>query len=765
MPIVTGDQYVQMLKHAMNTGTLDSKMDDFLGKADDNGSMFDQLKNNLPDTLSKFNAVLAKHKKADFAEADLNDDKQFKENLTIAIYNLFPGNEDKLKLLKEQAPQLFGSFEIKEGFLENQISDFAAHLKQNRELIPQLNQALEQYLSPKLTEEDFGNPESLKSGLAQCLKSAYSEKPDKLKLFLDEVKAEINEPDHFIKQYNAPTEQAYSLAAINVGNVETIQAAIQGAVKAGSPLILQVSQGAMDYMGGNADIKSSNPKFEDDPEAYAANFDKMMAQRIRGAILISDIARTYAESIGATVPIALHTDHAIVEPLLKPVEFHVARFFDHVNNLDDAKRKATEIVINQVLPDSNLDYEKLANQDEAAVKEFLDQVKAKFTKDGKAPAKSKLLSTFVDALQKAGAATEYNDHKKDFYILDQDGPEVVKAADELLQTDKVKLRQYNGKVLDEASVLLDALIKESANRKDTKGLLYNSHMLDAAKLPLMQNLGMSKGFLSKMAPIGQVLELETGDVGGVEDGREGHVKYTKPEEAHILKKELGDIGFYLHADTLGNSHGRTGSGEENSNIKPWIQDELAEIMKGVRSFCGFVCHGGSGIKKEKIALMNESRTTKINYDTDNQIALTQGVVGFFKNYVMGIFKNRDKLKDNDHHIDHEPGKGMFGLVKDLMGIGDKDDAEKVTGIEKFIEGIFDKVFNNSVNKELLCDWRKWMKAGKDNMANTIADEKIQLVGSADKVGALFHMFQNAPAEKLANENSLQPKGRDVAIAA
>jgi fructose-bisphosphate aldolase class II len=63
------------------------------------------------------------------------------------------------------------------------------------------------------------------------------------------------------------------------------------------------------------------------------------------------------------------------------------------------------------------------------------------------------------------------------------------------------------------------LLKASEERV-AKGLppLFNSHMFDGSVLPLEENLKMSKDLHERCQKLGMILEIETGIVGGEEDG-------------------------------------------------------------------------------------------------------------------------------------------------------------------------------------------------------------------------------------------------------
>ena len=61
---------------------------------------------------------------------------------------------------------------------------------------------------------------------------------------------------------------------------------------------------------------------------------------------------------------------------------------------------------------------------------------------------------------------------------------------------------------------------EETERRRKQGLpnLFNSHMFDGSVAPLEENLKQSKELLKRMADNDMILEIETGVVGGEEDG-------------------------------------------------------------------------------------------------------------------------------------------------------------------------------------------------------------------------------------------------------
>jgi fructose-bisphosphate aldolase, class II len=111
--------------------------------------------------------------------------------------------------------------------------------------------------------------------------------------------------------------------------------------------------------------------------------------------------------------------------------------------------------------------------------------------------------------------------------------------------------------------LVRPLIDETRRRRRSRREpLFHSHMFDGSSLGLEDNLRFSARLLDELAPLGVVLEVESGVVGGEEDGIAGPLAgrselYTSTEDlmrvADVLR--TGERGRYLLAATFGNVHG------------------------------------------------------------------------------------------------------------------------------------------------------------------------------------------------------------------
>jgi fructose-bisphosphate aldolase, class II len=170
--------------------------------------------------------------------------------------------------------------------------------------------------------------------------------------------------------------------------------------------------------------------------------------------------------------------------------------------------------------------------------------------------------------------------------------------------------------------------------------LFHSHMFDGSTLPLTENLRISAGLLEELAPLGVVLEVESGVVGGEEDGiagpRAGHRElYTTTEELMRVADALGagERGRYLLAATFGNVHGVYAPG--NVKLRPELLREGQEALSAARPGARFqyVFHGSSGSAEAELRAAIINGVVKVNLDTDAQYAFTRAVADHvFTNY-------------------------------------------------------------------------------------------------------------------------------------
>jgi fructose-bisphosphate aldolase, class II len=190
------------------------------------------------------------------------------------------------------------------------------------------------------------------------------------------------------------------------------------------------------------------------------------------------------------------------------------------------------------------------------------------------------------------------------------------------------------------------LIDESrARRQRGRQPLFHSHMFDGSTLPLQDNLRISAGLLDELAPLGVVLELESGVVGGHEDGIAGPEAgrgelYTTTEDLMRVADALGtgERGRYLLAATFGNVHGVYAPG--NVKLRPSLlldgQRALAERHPGARF--QYVFHGSSGSELDQVREANANGVVKVNIDTDAQYAFTRAIADHILTHYDGVLR-------------------------------------------------------------------------------------------------------------------------------
>ncbi|MBX2809332.1 MAG: class II fructose-bisphosphate aldolase [Cellvibrionaceae bacterium] len=192
---------------------------------------------------------------------------------------------------------------------------------------------------------------------------------------------------------------------------------------------------------------------------------------------------------------------------------------------------------------------------------------------------------------------------------------------------------------------LRPLIAETAKRR-AGGLpnLFNSHMYDGSALPMDANLAMSKHLMGLCVEHELLLEIETGIVGGEEDGINSagvaaDKLYTTPADMVMAASALRPIGRFMLAATFGNVHGVYKPG--NVKLTPRILKEgQAAVVKalGSEAHLDLVFHGGSGSALSDIHETLDYGVIKMNIDTDTQYAYTRPIVDHMMTHYDGVLK-------------------------------------------------------------------------------------------------------------------------------
>lgn len=175
---------------------------------------------------------------------------------------------------------------------------------------------------------------------------------------------------------------------------------------------------------------------------------------------------------------------------------------------------------------------------------------------------------------------------------------------------------------------------------------FSSVMIDGSKLPIDENIAVTKQVVEYAHAKGVSVEAEVGCVGGNEDGVVGGVKYA---DANECKRIVDEAGIDALAAALGSVHGEY-HGEPVLGFKE--MEEIRDLTN-----MPLVLHGGSGIPEHQIKKSIELGHCKINVNTECQQAFTKRV--------REVLANDDKVYDPRKFIG--PGKeAIKQVVTDKM---------------------------------------------------------------------------------------------------
>ena len=139
---------------------------------------------------------------------------------------------------------------------------------------------------------------------------------------------------------------------------------------------------------------------------------------------------------------------------------------------------------------------------------------------------------------------------------------------------------------------------------------FSSVMFDGSHYPIEENIAKTKELVEYCDKLGLSLEAEVGAIGGEEDGVVGNGEVADPNEC----KMIADLGVTMLAAGIGNIHGKY-----PENWAGLSFDTLAEIQK-LTGAMPLVLHGGTGIPAEMIKKAISLGVSKINVNTECQLA-------------------------------------------------------------------------------------------------------------------------------------------------
>lgn len=141
---------------------------------------------------------------------------------------------------------------------------------------------------------------------------------------------------------------------------------------------------------------------------------------------------------------------------------------------------------------------------------------------------------------------------------------------------------------------------------------YTSVMFDGSSLPLEENLEKTREIVELAHSKGISVEGEVGGIGGEEDGVTSAGELADVNEC----KQLASCGIDFIAAGIGNIHGVYPADWQGLNF-----DRLQEVSDAVNM--PIVLHGGTGIPEDQIKKAIELGVSKINVNTECQLAFAK----------------------------------------------------------------------------------------------------------------------------------------------
>ena len=139
---------------------------------------------------------------------------------------------------------------------------------------------------------------------------------------------------------------------------------------------------------------------------------------------------------------------------------------------------------------------------------------------------------------------------------------------------------------------------------------FSSIMFDGSHYPIEENVAKTSELVKVCAEKGMSLEAEVGAIGGEEDGVVGNGECADPNEC----KMIADLGVTMLAAGIGNIHGKYPANW------PGLSFETLEAVSEKVGKMPLVLHGGTGIPEEMIKKAISLGVSKINVNTECQLA-------------------------------------------------------------------------------------------------------------------------------------------------
>lgn len=142
---------------------------------------------------------------------------------------------------------------------------------------------------------------------------------------------------------------------------------------------------------------------------------------------------------------------------------------------------------------------------------------------------------------------------------------------------------------------------------------FTSVMFDGSHYGIEENVEKTKEIIKLANAQGISVEAEVGGIGGEEDGVASMGEVANPEEC----KKIADLGVDMLAAGIGNIHGKY-----PANWAGLSFDTLAKVQE-LTGVMPLVLHGGSGIPTDMIKKAITLGVSKINVNTECQLAFAE----------------------------------------------------------------------------------------------------------------------------------------------
>ncbi len=237
----------------------------------------------------------------------------------------------------------------------------------------------------------------------------------------------------------------------------------------------------------------------------------------------------------------------------------------------------------------------------------------------------------VEAIMEALRETET------FALLEVSRPDITRFGAKSFQAVKEEYERFGDLAFSRLHQDHVPVIDEEGERVDWKSLIeealflgYHSVMIDGSRLPLNENIRVTRETVMLAHRRGVCVEGELGSVLGHERGPlppyeelfQSGQGFTSPEDAQRFVQETGVDWLSV---AIGNIHGAiTGAAKDQKKVEARLNiQHLQQIarMTGIP----LVLHGGSGIKREYVLEAIENGITKINIGTEIRQAYERGL--------------------------------------------------------------------------------------------------------------------------------------------